>query len=211
MGGALQAAEGDFGRQTLDTILDELTSYGVHARWVDFYEVTLSADDYTYSLPATVLDVIGDGQYIAASEADTSKASGETKVKQISREHWHHIGAKSATGRPTLMFVNKAQDGDQPELRLWPIPDEAGTIRLQVQSLPADTLEGGATVDLREYWMQYCIWELAHQFAVASSLPEQRCSYLQKRAKEKLERARGNASQKVPNVLVLNHPTPWSR
>ena len=207
LGGTPNTEQTDFGRATLHTQIQSLMAKGIFARWVDFYDLTLTADDYTYSMPTSVVDIVGNGQYIDASETDTTKASAETMVKQMDRERWHVLSAKDSTGRPYLFFADRAVDGDQLEVKLWPIPDEAGTIRFQVHSLPSDTLTGEVTIDLREYWMQYLIWDLAHQIAVASSLPEERCSYLRKVSKEKEIDARSYGNQKVDNRLVLNHPT----
>ncbi len=207
LGGTPNVEQLDFGRATLNSQLKSLMAKGISARWVDFVEQVLTAGDYTYSLAATIVDVIGDAQYIDATATDTSKADAETLVKQIDRETWQRLSAKSSTGRPYLFFADRAVDGDQLEIKFWPIPDEAGTVRFQVHSLPADTLAGEATIDLREYWMQYLTWEMAHQIAVASSLKEERCSYLRKVAKEKEIDARSYANQKPNNRLKLNHPT----
>ena len=206
LGGTPNSEQYDFGRAILNVLMKSLMAKGIHARWVDFLDVTLTADDYTYTLGATVMDVVGDGQYISASETDLTKASAETRVTQIDRAGWHEISAKNACGRPNLYFVNRAVDGDQIEVRLWPIPDEAGTIRFQVHTMPSDTLSGEATIDLREYWMLYLIYEMAHQIAVASSLPVETRSYLRAVAKEKEVDARSYANEKPNSRFVLNHP-----
>jgi hypothetical protein len=192
----------------LDTILDELQTYNIMARPVIFRDVALTSGTYVYAMQSDVLDVVGDGMYIDPSNTDLTKASGETIVKQIDREAWQRLSSKNATGRPTQYYVHRVA---AMEIKLWPIPDEAGTIRFQVHQLLADTYDGSATIDLRNYWMQYLIWELAHQLAVASSLEINRCSYLQKRAREKRDRARSYSSQHPNNYVYVNHSTPWTR
>jgi hypothetical protein len=199
-------AMSEFGQTLLDTILDELQTEGVFARQVVLEPTSLTASDYTYTMNANVLDIVGDGMYIDADETDTSKASGETLVKQIDREAWHRISAKDSEGRPSLFFFDRSLR----EVKLWPIPDEAGTIRFQIHKLMSDAYEGGATLELRQFWNQYLIWELAHQIATSQSLPPQRCSYLRKVAKEKRDKARGYAHQRPPSEMNLQHRTPWS-
>lgn len=211
MGKAPSSEQMDWCRKALNRIVNQLTTEGVHARWVDFYELALTAGDYSYSLPETVVDVVGDGMYIDASQSDTSAASSETAVRQVDRERWHSLSNKSSQSRPYLFFADRAVDGDQLEVKLWPTPDEAGTVRFQVHSTPADSLTGSSTLDLREYWMRYVVWELAHEVAVASGLPEPRCSMLNKRADGFKVSARQYASQKTANQRVLRHPTGWSR
>jgi hypothetical protein len=153
-----------FGYTLLDTILDEIQTEGVFAKQVILEDTPLTADDYTYTMNAYVLDIVGDGMYIDASETDTTKASGETLVKQIDREEWHRTSAKNASGRPTLFFFDRSLR----ELKLWPIPDQAGTIRFQIHKFMSDSYEGGATLELRQYWNQYLIYALAHDIAVWS-------------------------------------------
>ena len=191
----------------LDTILDEIETYGVYARQTVLENTPLTADDYTYTMDNYVLDIIGDGMYIDASQTDLTKASGETLVKQIRREEWHRISSKDATGRPSLFFFDRSLL----EVKIWPIPDEAGTIRFSIYKMMSDAYEGGATLELRQYWNQYLIWELAHQLATSQKIPVDRCSQLNKRAQEKLKRARAWANQHPDVQLSVGHRTGWNR
>jgi hypothetical protein len=191
----------------LDTILDEVETYGVYARQTVLENTPLTEDDYTYTMQDYVLDIVGDGMYIDADETDLTKASGETLVKQIRREEWHRISSKDAEGRPSLFFFDRSLL----EVKLWPLPDDAGTIRFQIYKFASDAYEGGATLEFRQYWNQYFIWELAHQLATSQKIPIDRCSYLNKRAKEKLNRARAWANQHPDTQLTVGHTTAWNR
>jgi len=204
---AHQATAAQFGvaASLLDTIMDEVEIYGVYARQTVLENTTLTANDYTYTMDDYVLDIIGDGMYIDADETDLTKADGETIIKQISREIWHKQSGKGAVGRPNMFFFDRSLK----EVKFWPIPDEAGTVRFQIYKKMSDSLEGTATLELEQYWYQYLIWELAHQVAVSSSLPIDRCSYFNKRAKEKLRRAKAWANPHQNIQVYVNHPTPW--
>jgi hypothetical protein len=92
---------------------------------------------------------------------------------------------------------------------VWPIPDEAGTIRFQTQVLSTSANVGADTLDYRLVWTQYLIWEMAHQFAVAKSLPIQKLSYLRKVAKEKKEYAKMYGGQHVNNYMRYAHQNRW--
>lgn len=196
-------------RILLDSILDELTVYGAEARMVTFYELTLTSGTFKYNMPSNVVNVIGDGAYIEASASSTEKFDGETVVELMSRDEWQTISGKGASGRPYKYYPHRGGTDYVVEVRLWPVPDEAGTVRFQVQRSPADAFDGDATLDLREFWMQYVYWELAHQLATSASLPVDRCSYLAKRARDKLEYARGFANEQTDNMFYLEHKTPW--
>ena len=191
----------------LQSIVDQLATEGTFARAVSFTNLTLVSGTYIYELPAGVFDVIGDGSYIEASETDITKASAETLVAQKDRETWQGITAKDATSVPTFFFVDRTVDPVQ--VYLWPIPDEAGTIRFQTQRILADTKPGTATVDLERFWTEFLIWELAHQLAIsANKLPHgQYCS--QQAAMHK-ERAKAQSNQSVASQIVLTHRTAWN-
>lgn len=207
----LDPSRGAFGRTILNTILSEMATDGVSARWVDFYNLTLVSGTYKYSMPEYVVEVIGNGAYIAASETNITQAASEFAVTEISREEWQNIGTKSTTGWTSWYYQHEGPGDYIKQVYLWPIPDEAATIRFQVQVQPYDSLTGAATLDLKTYWMQYILWELAHQFAMASSLPENRVSQLKARGRETREKARGLASGAIPGQMTMDHQTPWSR
>lgn len=195
------------GRQVLGAVSDALLVEGTYARSVEFFEVTLTAGTAFYSMSSDVLDIIGDGAYIDPSNASTANASGETPVVQMDREEWQRLSTKDSDGRPYKFYLHRAKTPLQ--VRLWPTPDEAGTIRFQAQQLTADTTDGSKTADYRKVWTQYLIWEMAHHFAVAKSLPVDKLSYLHKRAKELKDVARGFGQQNVNNYMRYAVPNRW--
>lgn len=205
------AGKSAFGRVALDSIVDHLTTYGVYARSVGFYNQSLAAGTTVYTMPATTVDVVGNASYIGADATDTAAYDGELLVEQINRDEWQGLSSKAAEGRPLKFFVDRGQTDYTVDVRLWPIPEEAGTVRFQLQRSPADTFDGDATLDLREYWMEYIYHKLAAHLATSSSLPVERCSYLNKRAQECLDYARGFANEHVPGQMVVDHQTGWSR
>lgn len=208
MAGQTWNARADLGRDLLGTILDEIQTDGAFRRSVSFTTVTLTAGTYIYTLPATVFDVLGDGAYISAAETDLTKANAETPVIQKDRETWQRMSAKSATGIPTMFFVDPSVFPVQ--VYFWLIPREAGHVRLQTYRLLANVTQGANTIDIERYWHQFLIWELAHQLASAHSQSEEKCMRLAATAQQKRERARAYANAHVPNQMFIDHPTPWS-
>jgi hypothetical protein len=197
-----------FGRNFLDSVLDEISSEGVQARLVDFQNVTLTADVSDYTLGESTIEVVGDGAYIAAGQSLTA-AEGETPVKPVDRETWQAYSSKNATGRPVSYYAHHGTTGYQITLKIWPRPTEAGTIRFQTLRAPADTLDGSSTLDMHEFWIQCIVWELAHQLAVAQSLPITRCKYLAEIAQSKRTKARTWSGQKEDTIVQMGHQTGW--
>ena len=169
--------------------------------------VTLAAGTATYTLPATVFDVIENGAYIRAGDSVTA-ASAELPVIQKDIEAWQALGTKAASGPPTLFYVDKSVFPIR--VTLWPTPDDAGTIRFQMHRLLSDVSDGNATVDLERFWTQYLLWELAHQLASASSQPDAKCGRLHGTAMEYRQRAKAASNQHVPSLVYLDHATTWS-
>jgi len=203
-------AEFRFARVLLDTMCDELAVHGVLARAVSFYEQLLEADVSAYELPDTVLDLVDPAAYIAASVTDTSRANGETVIRVVSRERWQTLSSKGASGRPTLVYPHR--EHDLIEARFWPIPDEAGTVRMQVHRMLADTYDASATLDLEPYWTQYVLHELASQLAGAAGIPMAAKQDMQIKANSKLELVKGKANQTTGiRRLKLKHPTGFGR
>ncbi len=198
-----QAGGGALGRQLLGLTVKGLQAKGITARASSFHEVTLTAGTYEYTMPAAVLDVYGDAMYIDASEDDVTQASGETTVTQISQDGWHQQSAKDATGRPINYFCYRVST--PPKVRLWPIPDEAGTIRFIVHRHLADNSSGSATLDLEDYWCDFIVSDLAARLAEAKTMPRDKISSLKSDAREKLRDARSMSSSRTGSQMVVSH------
>lgn len=172
----LNAADRELGRFMLEAVLDEIASEGGPiARAIVFEEISLTAADvsaqtYRFNLPSTVLDVVGDGMWIPSDQADTDRAQGETAVKLIGHELWHLQSNKAAlSSRPTLMYLHR--ELDIAALWLWPIPTDAGTLRVPAQRFLADVDDDTATLDLQPYWTNYILRSMSELWGSAKSLP----------------------------------------
>lgn len=193
---------GGLGRSFLDVMLKELQAKGITARASSFYNVTLTAGTTDYEMPSSVLDVYGDAMYIPAGE-DVDAASGETTVQSMSQDQWHAQSAKDATGRPTRLFVMR--QATPPTVRFWPIPDEAGTVRVQTHRNLADATSGSATLDLEVYWEGYVIHQLAATLAEAKTMPPDKVGRLTGAALAKLREARAMSASRLGTQGVITH------
>lgn len=192
-----------FARRRLDAIIDEITTTGGCARSTEFYDLSLSEGTYRYDLPAYSLDVDGDGMYMDSTVTDTTKASGETVIKAVARETWHTLSAKDAEGRPTLLYVHRATVPLQ--VWFWPVPDEAGTVRLPIRRVATDTYEGDKTIDLRSYWTDYITFRLSYVLALANNLPIDLCRELRNEANSLRKRANLYSKDHTDNQIHVSH------
>lgn len=205
-----QPDENDFalGRDLLETVIRHLSTRGIIARTVAFYDLELTAGTYRYSMPSTVLDVFGDAMYIDPDE-DPAEAAGELLVSPIDRQRWQTLTSKNAESAPTLYYAHR--ETTPVEVFFWPIPSEAGTVRLQTQRLLANCNEGTATVDLESYWTRCLVWTLSAELAAAKTLPVGRIAYFEGKAAGLLEDCLNFAHQHVSIDPIFAHRTHFGR
>jgi len=190
-------------RDLLELRLKSLEADGLSARTVDFYDLTLTAGEARYNMPSNVLQIVGNGMYIAADETDVENAVSEQLVIRESRQEWHERASKSATGNPSHYYEHRA--GVLVQARFWPIPEEAGTVRFQVQRLFADATNGTDTLDLERPWQLCLAMYLAHDLALANNKSLDRVDRLEAKALRLLEKCKGFASPKNDSQAYLEH------
>lgn len=203
-------AQRDAAYTLLETIVDENQIYGLYARDVVFELVELAVDETEYALSTSTFDVIGDGMYIPASVADVERAEGETVVKQIDRDEWQKLSSKGAESSVPSLFYCDRTDDTAVKIVVWPVPTEAGHVRVQAHRLAADNFEGEKTPDLERHWNQFLIWELGGQLAISNSMREQGI-LLKTEAQRKLLMARAYANPRGSQQAYVDHRTPWSK
>lgn len=196
--------QGAWGRQLLELTMKHLETLGVQVRVREFVEVTMVVGTDRYELEADVLNVTGAGAYIREDEPDIEHASSELQVTLIDHMQWQQLSAKSAEGNPTLCYVHRA--GALVEIRLWPTPTEAGTLRLPVQLLYPDSTDGNKTPGTERPWAQYLTYELAWQLAESGEKSREKIGSLQGVAAQKLKECRGFSQEKVPYQMQFCHP-----
>lgn len=177
------------GRDFLNLELDALESEGILTRTIDRVTQALSIGVDTYTLGADVVGVFVGPDQIAGTIVNSTNA--ETYVRAISRHEYVEITAKTATGTPTLVYPECLAST---KLIFWPIPDAAVTFRYQARRLPRDST-AGTTSDIDRRRQKAVLWSLAHDVAVAKSVPIDRVKYLKNEAERLKMIARGLDTQ----------------
>jgi hypothetical protein len=203
--GANMTAKLSHGRTLLDLVLDNLAVEGFIARTQSFYELAISAGDGDYTLTDTVLDVFEDAMFFSTAAPTT-----ELVCKQMDLATWQTLTTKSSeSSRPQLYVAIRS--GATVQVKLWPIPSEAGTLRLKAVRLLGDNQTGTNSVDLQRYWQDALVWMLAYLFAVDSSLPVERCSFLGMVAETKKKECVRYAFEHTGTQAVVSYTTQWSQ
>lgn len=197
-----------YGRSTLDEIMDGLGAHGNLARVTEFLNVAITAGVTEYEMPNTVLDLLNPAMYIDATNTDVDFADGETPIDLITEQAWTRLSSKAAAGRPIKFYADRTKD--LIKAVLWPVPSEVGaTVRFYVQRKLADASDGNATLDLQNYWMRYIITILASELAQAGSL-DQKAAALFGKAQMFLRLAKGKANERPGNQMYMTHDGGWN-
>lgn len=209
---SLSAAQAAAARLTLDDIMDELEAEGVFCRSVQMVTVPIVAGVTLYVLTPDVLDVVGDGAFIDATQTNILQASAETPVVPMLREEWQGLSAKAAEGRPLRYWADRS--GPSVVVNVWPVPDAASdksNVRFQMHKLRPDVTNGAVTLPFERYWAQFFVWELAHQLGLQNSINMARVTYMASVAAAKKLVAKNYSRQNQPTQAALAHTTAWRR
>lgn len=190
----------------LQLIVDKLSTKGLFAKTVEFVNVALTSGTFQYTVDADAVDIIGAGAYIDPSQADLTKASGETPVLPILRDEWQMLTAKDSTGRPVKYYLHR--DASPPVIYLWPIPSSSeagGHIRFEKHRLRASNLDPTKTADFERYWSLYFVFALAERLSFGSALPMDRVAYLNGKAEQALADCIAYSKQRPIQRFVIRH------
>lgn len=191
------------GRTELQLVINGLEAEGFPARTTGFLFEPMIADQFKYTLPLEIYDVLHPAMYIDETEEDPERASSETLVKVITEQEYTRLSAKSAKGRPYLLYPDRGQD--QVIINLWPIPDANGAnLRLRVVRKYFDTDDGEATLDLQRFWDVYINKALAARLAFGGSMVK-KAATMEASAATLLRRCKGQARERPGTQAFVTH------
>ena len=187
--------------QDLQLIIDSLQAKGVMARARGDVTVEVEEGASSVSLPSNVLEVINQIAFIDRDE-DIDAPTRETRVNLISQGEWSQ-GSRSVEGVPTRVYVDRSSDALL--LRLLPICQYGGWLRVPVQRLLASATSAGNTVELERPWAQYLVYALGAELARSNALPLQRVMDLQTNAAQELRMCMGFNSNRAATQIRFRH------
>lgn len=209
LSGANMVPKLEHGRQLLDLIMDGLATEGFVARTMLFHDLPIVAGESQYTLPDSILDVHEDAMFVPSTNPDTKHTTGELVCKQVDLATWQTLTTKgSISTRPQIYAAFR--HGATVQLRFWPVPSEAGTMRVKAVRLFGGNKDGTLNPDLQRYWYDALVWCLAYYIAVDSSMPSDKVGFLQAMAAEKKKDCVNYSFEHTSQVAVVNYPTQWS-
>jgi hypothetical protein len=209
LSGANMVPKLEHGRQTLDLILDGLATEGFMARTTAFYDLSIVAGESQYTLPDTILDVFEDAMFVPPENEDTKHTTGELVCRQMDLSTWQTLTTKgSISTRPQLYVAERS--GATVVLKLWPVPSDAGTMRLKTVRLLGGNADGKKSPDLQRYWYDALVWCLAYYVAVDSSMPADKVQTLLLMAQQKKQECVRYAFEHTGTQAMVGYQSQWS-
>jgi hypothetical protein len=208
LSGANMTPKLEHGRQLLDLILDSLATEGFIARTTAFFDLPIVAGESQYTLPDTILDVFEDAMFVPAENLDTKHTTGELVVKQMDLSTWQTLTTKGSSSRPQMYVADRS--GATVVVKLWPAPNDAGTIRLKTVRLLGGNADGTKNPDLQRYWYDALVWCLAYYVAVDSSMPAEKVQTLLLMSQDKKKACVRYAFEHTGTQVSVSYQTQWS-
>jgi len=201
------------GRRTLNRLLAAHSTHRYFEYFVNLDVLDLVAGTHTYTLDADILNIIDDGSYIPASnDPEEEETTGETPVKPMSGFRWNQLSGKSSVGIPMHYFLerNNQNASGQLQLRVWPVPSEAGKIRFRTHRIPGSSSTGSDNPDFKRHWELWAVRALAYELMVDSSMPVEERESMKRDADEAWAVIKGYDTNNTPPDVQFVHTTPWS-
>lgn len=210
LSGANMVPKLEHGRMTLGLIMDALATEGFIARTDGFHDLPLVPGEPYYTLPDDILDVHEDAMMVPADSPDTKHTSGELVCKQVDLSTWSTLTVKgSISTRPQLYCTFR--HGAEVSLRFWPVPSDAGTMRLRVTRLFGGSGDGKLSPDIERFWYDCLVWQLAYYFAVEATMPAEKVALLAGIAESKKKQCVGFSFEHTAATIAFPcAPTQWS-
>lgn len=198
----LTAAQYGNARKLLDLAMMDLEAQGVLARSVEFDSVAVTAGVADYSLPETVLEVVGEASWVPQGQP-AAAGDFEVPLMQVSLDSWNAIPNKLQSGTPYEFAVIRSTN--PLSVKLYYVPAESGSVRFMVQRLRASSVQGAATPDFERYWAEYLVSWVAAELAMSAMLPLNRVKYLRDQAAESLGHCKGKSSRQLASQIRCGH------
>ena len=131
---------------------------GVRLWLINNQTVTLTEDTATYALGVRALNL---------TQAWIRSSGNDTPVRIVSREEYNRYPAKTTTGRPFALFVDR--DITATSVTLYPVPDAASeandvlhvVTKYQIQ----DVTDGAEDIEVPPEWTEALVYNLAVRIA----------------------------------------------
>ncbi len=167
-------------------------------RSVERVTATLTSGTASYTASADTIDVEGPA-YVTSTSSTT-----DSRVDFMSRDEYMIITDKTIQGRPSRMYVEKANASLV--IYLYPVPDTTVTSLTYARvRLLKDMDSGTVTADLMSRWGRAVTCMLAHDVGLAYGMPLDRIAYLKTEFQTAKALALSDDAERGPSWFHIAH------
>jgi hypothetical protein len=185
----------------LETICKETQNVAVIERHTVLQSAPVLAASDTVTLATSAMSMLGKAMFNATGDTEQSP------VVFIDLDAYHGIPDKTTTGTPSMAYFDRSA---APIIKLWPVPDENGTLVVQSHILAADAKSASDTLDFERHWTGFFMWQLAYYLSTAGTMPMAGRMQLASEAKDRLEAAAAYSRPLLPTQIHMAHKTGWT-
>lgn len=95
-------------------------------------------------------------------------------------------------------------------LRFWPVPSDAGVMRVKTVRLLGGSGDGSKSADLHRYWYDALVWCLAYYLAVDGSMPSEKIQFLAQMSESKKAECVAYSYEHTSSQATVCWPSQWN-
>ncbi len=194
-GGPILAEELLSARRGLDILLTRIQNRNVLLHKLTKLDVACSVGQATYTLPASILDVLVVSHKINNAEIVLDRESFRS---------WSERTTKSITGRPTSFWYDRQREAGI--LHLWPIPSQTAALVITAQQLTEDTVRAFDNIDVPRRFIPALVYGLAYWIGMRRpSVPADRLAALRAEFDAAVSEGMGEDRERASFRVKVSH------
>lgn len=158
-------------RRSLDMLLREWGNRGINMWTLKQEEIPIVAGDSAAALPFDTIDVLE-----CTWRTGSGTAQNDRLMNRYSISQWAQMTNKNETGEPSQYFVERR---NPPIMRVWPVPNQNGTLVIWKLRSMEDAGKYTNTVDIVPRFLPALTSGLAFYMAMKNPAAGERVSMLQ--------------------------------
>jgi len=185
-------------RRSLNLLTVEWANRGIHLWTIEQGSVALVPGQINYTIPADTIDLLDH-----VIRTGTGQNQTDINISRISNSTYSTIPNKNATGRPIQVWIDRQRDN--PEINVWPTPDESQDytfVYWRLRRIQDAGTGGTKTMDIPFRFLNCMVAGLAYYLSMKLPVEPQRRMELKADYEQQLQMAQDEDRVKAPMRLV---------
>jgi len=185
-------------RRSLNLLTVEWANRGINLWTIEQGSISLVPGQINYAIPADTIDLI---EQVIRTGSGANQT--DINISRISNSTYSTIPNKNATGRPIQVWIDRQRDN--PEINVWPTPDESQDytfVYWRLRRIQDAGAGGTKTMDIPFRFLNCMVAGLAYYLSMKLPVEPQRRVELKADYEQQLQMAQDEDRVKAPIRLV---------